>query len=1198
MKKNKISRAEAIFLLVLTITMPIVFTALQPEVQGNEIKTNSSVDFFSNIIKMFISLFDLIPSVSAEGDLGCCPETITGSRFQTVLLEECIYKEECLYPGQLNCWKRNETCPLGCCVSPSGMCIKNAFREGCPTGSFIANDNMCDQSELCKEGCCTVGIQSFISTNFTCYKKQGVWDPSITLESQCISSIEQQRMGCCKSFAGCEYLTKAECSANRLGTFYADKKCTNDQGIPGCDCVLNSTGKCVEGKPDIYYADTCGNVYIKDIPKETCPQGFCDPGTNTCDSGDCEYTYQNNVDGKFTPKNTSRTMTNGASWCVYDTSRDDPNNPTPGESTMGSRNWRHYCLYGKDYVEPCSDYRQQICMEQDGTPVYAACVDNFWTSCLNITVQEECSANPFCYWWKDVQLYNDSGTRFIPTEKFTEDWVVFGSTKEGMPIKPICLPRYPPGLSDGQDGFPNREEICNLGSYICQFKQSFWGLDTENKECVDADKSSELYTYMAHRCKSLGDCGTWFNWLEEQTNGFTVIQFDEKPNESSQQPRGKKELGLPQPYADYLDYTKSIWNNPTREQGAGNGMIAGIIWGVILGLTAVGAITASLIAAISGIHSVLFTLGIAYTMNSAGLVGAGYSMGSVLGGGLLVVAGVVLIIIAFTKGPGLEQGIYMSLGAGLIAAGTALIWAGLSQSWNPGGLIIAEIGVAVLAITALLYWASYDEKYYWVQCNPSTPSFGSENCEKCNNDVMRPCSKYRCESLGTACQFKDSIEISGVEFPLADGSCVSIENTNRPPYIQNISVYDRHNTKVFSKTGLGTSPSTIDINMNGQPFPDGTSILVEITMNTKAICRWDVYPTLNFSSMDFPYQSTVLRENLKQTFAVSRASPYIYVRCADVHGNANINEYLFRFSTKTGSDMTPPEILATDRDYYKYFANGLEQLPLFIYVNENSYCRWSKQDQEYELMNASVQCQTKLMQHGFRCSTNLTGLQSGITNYFFLRCNDTSGNVNHQSYVLELESAPPIIIKSVIPENNSRIEGCSFEPQVNLTVETEGGVDGNATCYWTLKSDYSNLTRFFQTNSNIHVTEATVYPNQINTIYIKCGDSALNDARTTTQFMVYVDLEKPSIIKVLGGTSLTIKTNEEAKCSFNFNFGKKTNSCSFIANDSLYAKEFSTDGLTHTTSWDSDPWYIKCYDKCGNGVFGNDCTIIYPQELG
>jgi hypothetical protein len=98
--------------------------------------------------------------------------------------------------------------------------------------------------------------------------------------------------------------------------------------------------------------------------------------------------------------------------------------------------------------------------------------------------------------------------------------------------------------------------------------------------------------------------------------------------------------------------------------------------------------------------------------------------------------------------------------------------------------------------------------------------------------------------------------------------------------------------------------------------------------------------------------------------------------------------------------------------------------------------------------------------------------------------------------------------------------------------------------------------------------------------------------------MVYVDLEKPSIIKVLGGTSLTIKTNEEAKCSFNFNFGKKTNSCSFIANDSLYAKEFSTDGLTHTTSWDSDPWYIKCYDKCGNGVFGNDCTIIYPQELG
>jgi hypothetical protein len=507
--------------------------------------------------------------------------------------------------------------------------------------------------------------------------------------------------------------------------------------------------------------------------------------------------------------------------------------------------------------------------------------------------------------------------------------------------------------------------------------------------------------------------------------------------------------------------------------------------------------------------------------------------------------------------------------------------------------------VVTLALTALIYYVSYDEKYYWVQCNPSTPPIGAEDCEKCNGDEMRPCSKYRCESLGTACEYKDTINISGKTFPLADGQCVPLQNTNRAPWITNISVYGRNNQKVFSKQNLVTSPVTIEIDSNGNDFPDGTSVLIDITLNTRAMCKWDLYPTLNFSGMNFPYESTVLKKELKQAFVVSRASPYVYVRCTDVYGNTNIREYLFSFRATTGPDLTPPTILATDRDYYKKFANGATQLPIFLYVDENATCRWSNQDTEYDLMGSTTECQTVLMEHGFRCATNLTGLQSDITNYFFFRCMDTTENknVNHQSYTLELQSTPPIRIFNIIPENNSRVEGCSLNPKINLSLETEGGDNGNATCYWTLSPDYSRLQRFAQTSSNVHQTEATVYPNQINTVYIKCGDAALNDARATTTFTTYADLEKPIITRVFGGNELTIKTNEPAKCSFNFNFGKKMNSCAFSANDTLYSKEFNSEGLIHTTSWDSDPWYVKCYDECGNGVYDSSCTIIYPQEL-
>ena len=78
-KADKKTIAISIFMLILTITMPIVFTALQPEIQGNEIKQNSSLDFISNFIKKIFSSIDIIPNVSAEetpdpgNEMGCCP---------------------------------------------------------------------------------------------------------------------------------------------------------------------------------------------------------------------------------------------------------------------------------------------------------------------------------------------------------------------------------------------------------------------------------------------------------------------------------------------------------------------------------------------------------------------------------------------------------------------------------------------------------------------------------------------------------------------------------------------------------------------------------------------------------------------------------------------------------------------------------------------------------------------------------------------------------------------------------------------------------------------------------------------------------------------------------------------------------------------------------------------------------------------
>ncbi|MCX8194457.1 MAG: hypothetical protein N3G19_03840, partial [Candidatus Pacearchaeota archaeon] len=434
-------------------------------------------------------------------------------------------------------------------------------------------------------------------------------------------------------------------------------------------------------------------------------------------------------------------------------------------------------------------------------------------------------------------------------------------------------------------------------------------------------------------------------------------------------------------------------------------------------------------------------------------------------GVLMVIAGIIMLVIALNQPPGFMQGLYFSLGTGFTVVG-ALVTFGLI----PGvGWIALAAAVVVAIFAAGIYYISYDEKFYLVQCNPSTPPFGGDDCEKCNGDEMRPCSKYRCESLGTACKFVDKIEIGGVSYPMADGKCVARENKGRAPWITEIEVFDLQGKSVFKKDNLGTEPTAIDISMDNKPVPDSTSLDVKIKLNDDSICRWDYYSTLNITDMDFPYESTVLRKELRQRFFIRQNMSYIHVRCADAYGNANVGEYIFRFATTTGPDMTPPVVLGTDRDYYKKFAYGTSDLPLFIYVNEAATCKWSKQDTSYDLMT-SRECKTTLTMGGFRCDTNLSGLQPDIINYFYIRCQDTSEQKNamQESYQLALQPSPALAISSVEPADGSVIESCAITG-VDLTVVTSSGAEeGKATCSWSNQGYEIGMQKFTQTGSTVH----------------------------------------------------------------------------------------------------------------------------------
>ena len=64
-----------------------------------------------------------------------------------------------------------------------------------------------------------------------------------------------------------------------------------------------------------------------------------------------------------------------------------------------------------------------------------------------------------------------------------------------------------------------------------------------------------------------------------------------------------------------------------------------------------------------------------------------------------------------------------------------------------------KVSLAVILIVTSLFFGGDDCDDYIVEyeCKAWQAPSGGDDCEKCNGDPLKPCSEYRCGSLGAAC---------------------------------------------------------------------------------------------------------------------------------------------------------------------------------------------------------------------------------------------------------------------------------------------------------------------------------------------------------------------------------------------------------------------------------------------------------------
>lgn len=569
---------------------------------------------------------------------------------------------------------------------------------------------------------------------------------------------------------------------------------------------------------------------------------------------------------------------------------------------------------------------------------------------------------------------------------------------------------------------------------------------------------------------------------------------------------------------------------------------------------------------------------------------------------------------------GLEDGVGDAISAGLAAgAFTYSIAAefatgGAAQStFNVLGTSIVSgpflIGLAVAAIVAVVLWE--EEKYEIVsfECLPWEAPLGGNDCERCNDDPLRPCTEYRCRSLGQACELVNKGTTQEMCTWVSRNDVLAPTITPAEDVLTSGHAYTNHNTLPPS---LGAK-----IVKNGAPngcIQAFTPLEFGITLNEPGQCKIDYNHTSNYDDMLFFFgDSNFYQYNHTQKLSLPSpaalaeiASPMLqndgiynlYVRCRDANGNTNEQEYVFNFCVDPSPDTTPPVVESSSILSGSPVTFGSDEINVDFYINEPAECKWSVQDKNYDDMENSMSCASSVLEINalslYSCSTTLTGIENNKDNTFFVRCKDQPGkpdnerNVNMESYEFLLKGTQPLNIIDYGPENET-ITGSTNTVQVELTVETSNGAEeGKAACFFSPTGQEDSYIAMFETNSHLHKQVLSLTTGTY-TYHFRCVDAGGNSDSTVTTFDVLVDKAPPLIAKVYkeGPDAVKIVTDEEAECTYSLN------SCNYVFDEGIKALKVPGVKNVNLVEWKPNSvYYLKCRDTFGNEPNPNECSMI------
>ena len=1183
------------FLFVLMITYVFSISYFVDESSGyfetseNYFGESSSSNFLLNVAKWFMNKlkYPVFGFVSAE-EIGCCAVAKTGEQCVTANEGNCV--EGVSFAPKAVCLSTS-FCKPGCCFdSKLGIYEKGVTQSSC-SKEWIP-DQFCNVPAA-KLGCCVLDRNVKFETEGACkvdtqslaLGKNSVVDWRGNLnEAQCIQvSLAEVEGACVLGGGDCKFVKNEQCK-NLGGSFNEGILCTSEFLDTGCKPTEKTT--CVPGKDGVYFLDSCGNVaniydstkakeqdYWNNVkaPEESCNADNKDGNANSASCGNCDRFLggicASSVEKRFDVEmgdNYCRPTScefegnhyeNGESWCDYDGYVGD------GKDVVGSVHWRYNCNQGVVSSTSCGDYRNAICVQgnlkdfegKETDITNSACIPNNAITCLNLNNKkdgiEECADTLNC----KVEHVDVS-------DKFDLN---------------VCVPKYPKGFDLKDERFAKTSEaICNAATVNCTvvYEPGFFGgcKLKANEECLGETFAQKMNNF----CTSLGDCGAKVNYVGNFQENYKVRN---SPKLSIEWIAGLKKYAerVPGQFAEVEDYTPYLEAAGIIQTNVGDGGKK-VISGINLGLSGVLGLT-------------LLTKGsVSFIATEAGFTAFG---GAAVGAAVGAVAGIYL-----AKELGLS-----SFGTILMATGGAIVGAFIGYAAVASGpflttlLAIPVYGwiIAVVLIIASLFFVggSCDPIEVQFECKVWQPPKGGAECEKCNGDPFKPCSKYRCETLGATCEI--------VNEGTKEEKCVNVSpNDVVPPTPKPMVDAVLPGTNYTEITDKGFRI----ISSEGECVPAYTPVVIGIQTDEVSLCKFGSVAK-SFDELEFDLGGNFYLNNHTTVFPLIDPSHgqskglnwngelSLYVLCQDRNGNVNPNPYVVDMCVKQGSDITAPAINLIEPASGSIVSFEATTQKVKIVTNELSTCKWDVSDKDYSSMINSMDCGDDLFKPtspmGYVCSDEF-GITSKENNYY-VRCMDQPwliGTENESKRAENKESVnfvlkkPEKKIEIVGIRPNSEIRSPSEIATVNLEIDTASGGAWHKCSY--SFSGFEKMIELFETGADrTHKQSWSLNPGSYK-IYAQCVDETGDFDQKTTEFEIVHDESTPLVSRIWQSSGqLNFVTSEVAVCKYS------TESCNFDFKNSTDAGT----GINHFIKSNKGiRYYVKCEDDFGNVPIG--CSAV------